>query len=298
MTEDSQKDAGPGFLLGAWMKATQDFWGSLTEVWQSVFEASQPSSKSQESGGSRPQEVWFSTVRSYQAMLFALGEPEGMEAVSQGIKELPQVVLKMAQTGWEGYFRLQQQWLEKAGKIGDRATAPKFESLDRDVFRSWLEIYHKDFRQFLNIPQLGLTRVYQERLHRAVDKFNLFQLVGSEFLYLLYLPVEKSLQVMGERLQKLSEEGNLSEDFKEHYNTWIKILEGQYMTLYKTPEYTQTLSKALNAMEDFIVARQELLTDTLKTLPVPTNEDMDELYKELYLLKKRLREIEKKMDKR
>ena len=117
-------------------------------------------------------------------------------------------------------------------------------------------------------------------------------------MYLLYLPVEKSLQAVGERLQKQSKEGNLSEDFKEHYNTWIKILEGHYMTLYQTPEYTQALSKALNAMEDFIVAQRELLTDTLKTLPVPTNEDMDELYKELYLLKKRLREIEKKIDKR
>ncbi len=298
MTEDSQKDAGPEFLLGAWMKATHDFWGSMTEVWQSIFEASQSSSQSQESGGSRPQDVWFSMVKSYQAMLSAISEPEGLEAVSEGTRALPQIVLKMAQTGWEGYFRLQQQWLERVGKIGDRAAAFKFESLDQDVFRSWLEIYHKDFRQFLNIPQLGLTRVYQERLNRAVDKFNLFQLVGAEFLYLLYLPVEKSLQAMGERLQKQSKEGNLSEDFKEHYNTWIKILEGHYMTLYKTPEYTEALSKALNAMEDFTLAQQELLTDTLKTLPVPTNEDMDELYKELYLLKKRLREIEKKTDKR
>ena len=295
MNQDQQEKAGLESLLGAWMKASTDFWGSISEMWQ-TGETSRTSTASSESAQSRPQELWASTLDMWQTMVSSLSEPETMGSVSRGITTLPEIAIKMAQTGWESFFHLQQQWLSGLGKVGERIEPFQFENLDRDVFRSWLEVYQKDFRQFLNIPQLGLTRVYQERLNRAVDKFNLFQLVGSEFLYLLYLPVEKSLQVMGEKLQKLSKEGNLSEDFKEHYNTWIKILEGHYMTLFRSPDYTQALSKALNAMEDFIVAKQEFLNDVLKAFPIPTSEDMDEVYKELYFLKKKVKGLERKLN--
>lgn len=219
-----------------------------------------------------------------------------MEAMSQGITALPQIALKMSQTGWDGYFHLQRVWMEKIGKLGDKAETLQFDNLDQEAFKSWLEIYEKEFKQFFTVPQLGLTRFYQERFNRTLDKLNVFHIAGAEFLYLLYLPVEKSLRFMGDKLQELSKDGQLSEDFKEYYNMWIKTLEGHYMTLFKSPDYTLTLSKALNAMEDFILAEQELLSNVLKALPVPTNEEMDELYKELYLVKKRLRQIEKKKD--
>jgi polyhydroxyalkanoate synthesis regulator phasin len=33
----------------------------------------------------------------------------------------------------------------------------------------------------------------------------------------------------------------------------------------------------------------------LQNLPIPTNKDMDELYKDLYILKKRVKELERKV---
>jgi hypothetical protein len=49
----------------------------------------------------------------------------------------------------------------------------------------------------------------------------------------------------------------------------------------------------LGAFENFVAAKNEILQDFLQALPVPTDKDMDELYQEIYLLKKRLREHEK-----
>jgi hypothetical protein len=48
-------------------------------------------------------------------------------------------------------------------------------------------------------------------------------------------------------------------------------------------------------MQDFILARNETLLDFLKLLPIPTNKEMDELYKEFHLLKKRVKELEKQI---
>ena len=298
MNQDQQEKAGPEFLLGAWMKTATDFWGSMSKMWQPAFASSQKSASARTSAKARPQELWDASLDVWRTIVSAYSTPETMDAMAKGIYELPDIVLRMATTGWEGYFHLQQQWLEKAGRIGNQTEAYKFEDLDKDTFKAWLEIYQRDFSQFLNIPQLGLTRSYQERINRAVDKFNLFQAEAADFLYLLYLPMEKSLRVMGEKFQELSTEGNLPENFKDYYNMWIKILEGHYMTLFKSPDYTRALSKAINSAEDFILARQELLADALKTLHIPTEKDMDELYKELYLLKKKVKELGKKVDNR
>lgn len=43
------------------------------------------------------------------------------------------------------------------------------------------------------------------------------------------------------------------------------------------------------------MARQEILEDTLKMLPVSTQKEMDELYKEIYAVKRRVRVVEKKI---
>ena len=94
----------------------------------------------------------------------------------------------------------------------------------------------------------------------------------------------------------MAEEGNLPRESKESYTLWLKILEGHYMNLFKSKEYTDALHRTLNKLEDFIIAKDEAMRDFLQILPVVTHQDMDDLYKEFHLLKKRVRELEKQLD--
>ena len=239
-----------------------------------------------------------SSVKMWKVLSSALGESGTMDSLFKGINALPEILMKMTQTAWDGYFHLQQQWLERVSRIGQRTEAYKFENLDQDAFKAWMEIYEKEFKQFLNIPQLGLTRSYQERMGHFTDKFNLFQGAMAEFMYILYLPVEKTFKVMQEKMETLTKEGKLPENPQDYYRIWLKILEGHFMTLFKSPDYTLVQNKTLNAMEDFMIARQETLQDTFQMLGIPTNKDMDELYKEIYHLKKKVKELTKKVDKK
>jgi len=117
----------------------------------------------------------------------------------------------------------------------------------------------------------------------------------TEFMQLLYLPVEKSFHIMEEKFEQFRKEGTLSEDFNDYYSMWIKVLEGNYMALLKSPDYLQSLCRTLYTVQDFKLAQHRLITDALQTLPIPTNKDMDEVYKELYTLKKKVKELTKKM---
>ena len=65
------------------------------------------------------------------------------------------------------------------------------------------------------------------------------------------------------------------------------------MSLFKSPEYVSTMAKTLGALEDFLTARNAITQDLLKAMAVPTQVELDELYKDLYRLKKRVKILEK-----
>jgi class III poly(R)-hydroxyalkanoic acid synthase PhaE subunit len=293
MNEKGQEGAGPETLLTVWMKSASDFWGSMARMWPGVARASETPNAPPKGDKGRMQESWESALRIWQTFSSALAEPGAVDNLSVGINALPEILMKMAKTGWDACFQLQQQWMERMGRIGESTEAYKFENLDQEAFRAWLEIYDKEFRQFLKVPQLGLTRFYQERMAGFLDKFNLFQGAMAEFMYLIYLPMEKSFKVMQEKIEGLTVGGELPENSQDYYRMWLKTLEGHYMTLFKSSEYTQVLGNTLNALEEYTAARQQLLQDIMQMFQMPTNREMDELYKEIYALKKRIKKLEK-----
>jgi len=227
----------------------------------------------------------------------AFSDPQMTDSILKGGNALPEIFAKMVKAGWESSTLFQQKVMERAGKIGQKTEAYKFENLDQDLFKAWKDIYEEELRQYLNIPQLGLTRYQQERFQRFIDHANLFEATLAEFLFVLYLPIEKSFKVLQEQLDQLSREGKAPEKSKDYYNLWVKILEGHYMNLFKSEHYLNILHETLRQTEQFAVAKNQFLEDLLQMLPVATNKHMDDLYKDLYILKKRVRTLEKKLAK-
>ncbi|MFZ5447233.1 MAG: poly(R)-hydroxyalkanoic acid synthase subunit PhaE [Thermodesulfobacteriota bacterium] len=281
-------------LLAAWIKWTMEFWETMAQMGPRLpGKAASAGDDSLEPATSG--DDWLSSLNLWQAFFSLLTEPATVSEVFQGIKAPSEIVLRMAQAGWKGYFHLHRQWL--AGWEGSEAPSRSsdFEDLDKDIFKICNELYEKDFRRFLNMPHLRLTVLTQKRLNYATEKFNQFQAAMAEFIYIIYLPVKKSLQAMGE-VGGIGSEKKPPEDFKEYYRIWLKILEGHYMTLFQSPEYIRTLVHALHALQDFTVAKDALLAETMEALSLPTRRELDALYREMYLLKKSLKEMAKKMD--
>lgn len=294
MNENEQNKSGPETLFADWMKTSTAFWESMASMWPAFNTASAvtPDSK-RDDKTSRFQKSWESTQKTWKAWSQIITEPETMKTLFEETGTLPEIFLKIAQTGLNSFVHLQQQWLERAGKVQESTKSYTFENIDEDALKVWTKLYETELRKIFNIPQLGLTRFYQEKMIRTIDKYNIFQTRVTEFFRLLSLPMEKSFQVLQEKLVALADEGNLPEDSKVYYQMWIKILEGLYMTLFQSSEYTRILNKTLHSMSEFSEAKKDLLQDTLLyTLPIPTQKEMDELYKEIYLLKKRIKELE------
>jgi len=293
MGEDQGKNTGAEPLFENWMKSTAELWTSMAKMLAASPASGKKETPESDMQKSRAQETLESALKMLGSLSSAAGEPETADSIFKGMNIFPQILNRMAQTAWDTYAHFQQQWIETAGRLGKQTEAYRFDDLDKDVFRAWTDLYEQEFRKFLHIPHLGLTRFYQERMSLVMDRYTIFQGSIAEFLHLLYLPMEKSMKVMEEKVGSMAEEGDILQDPDEYYKMWIKVLEGHYMTLFKSPEYTKVLGKTLATMEDFLLKRQEIFQDLLQTLPVPTNKDMDDLYGEIYQLKKRIKMLEK-----
>jgi hypothetical protein len=277
-------------LLSAWIKSAADFWASMLQNW-TKYDAAGDSSATGEK--SRTQESFETVFNSWQTLSSVAGDSGAMEAFSNLGRAMPEVLLQMVEAGWRSYFYLQEQWLQKVGRIGESTRAFNFDNLDEEVFKAWTEIYEKEFRQFFYIPQLGLTRFYQEKVNATLDKHNRFQSQYAEFMHLILLPVEKSFKVLQQQLSDMAREGKLPENSNDYYKLYIKILEGHFMSLFKSPDYVKAMGKTLEALEDFVEARNAIGQDILKAMSMPTQNELDELYKEMYQLKKRIKILEK-----
>jgi hypothetical protein len=281
MTQENSSQTASEPLLAAWIAWTMDFWDTMAQMGPGLGRPAR--SGGQDSRGTAvPEDPWLAALNLWQAFFSLLTEPGTVTAVFQGIQAPSKIILRMAQAGWGGYFYLHQQWLEAWRGNGSPIEEDGYENLDQAIFKACNEIFEQDFRRFLNLPNLGLADLPQEHVIGATVKFNHFQAAMAEFIYLLFLPVKQSLRAMGaERVNGGKERP--PEDFKEYYKGWLKILEGHYMTLFQSAEYIRTLTHTLHALEDFTLAKQELQSEAMTALGLPTRREMDDLSREIYL---------------
>lgn len=294
--DHQDKEAGnPGSMFADLMKSASDFWLSAAKNWVPASPDIAKSSSALPGGDlAKMQEGWQALLSIWQTSASALSSPQTLETIFKGAAASPETVMRMLRTTWDGYSQVYQLWLKKAGKLGQPEIAQTLEGLETGTFKEWTAFYEKELQPFFRAPQVGLTRLYQERANTALDKFNAMQAAVGEFVNHLNAPVERSVKIIHEKIEEQAREGKLSENFKDYYNAWIKILEGDYMTLYKSPDYIDSMGRALRAVQEYKIARDNVLVDLLQSLPIPTNKDMDELYREFHVLKKTVKEMAKK----
>ena len=276
-----------------WLQTALDVWLNMAKATPPSPDNAPDTQTATQNRFTKQLDINLNLFKSFSRMM---SEPESASAIGNSFIALPEILLKMAKSGFDATLQIQNHFIKKADQIGKSTEAYKFDNLDQEVFESLKDIYEKELRQYLRIPPLGPARFYQERFNEMLDKYNLLETMLAEFFSVLYLPMEKSFKVFQEKLQQMAEEGNLPKETKESYAIWIKILEGHYINLFKSKEYTDVLHRTLNQMNDFLIIRNKTLEDFFQSLPIVTHKEIDDLYKEFHLLKKRVSKLEKQLD--
>ncbi|GAB6095546.1 hypothetical protein JCM14469_17980 [Desulfatiferula olefinivorans] len=274
-------------IITSWMNNAANIWENL--VTQGAEAAAGPD-KTKEA-----YRAWEPALKKWNEFAETINKKEMIDSIVEGNKAGMENFHKMLKSGLEGYSFFQKRFFESARNIQDVFQSHQLTSGlgGTEMFDMFTDLYQKEFSKFLSVPPLGLSRQYQAKLQQVIDKSNIFHVKFMEFLYFLYIPFEKSFQVVQDALAAMADEGSLPEDAKDYYKMWVRQLEDHYMSMFRSKEYTDALGQVIDAMSDFIAARQQIVQDTFKSFGVPVEKDMDELYKDIYLLKKRIRALEK-----
>lgn len=288
----------PKIIMNSMLDGASKIWESIASLDNSRFEMPDMKLDDEAYTGEKIYEAWGPAYNKWQEFAAKVNKKDIFESLSKGSKGSTDNFQKIFQSGLDGYSFLTKKWSESAKNIDNIFKNNKSNGNGSgDVFKIFNDIYQTEFSKFFSIPSLGLSREYQQKLQQMLDKGNVFSGALMEFMYFLYIPFEKSFKVVQDSLAKMAEEGALPEDKNAYYEMWIEQLEQHYMSLFKSSEYLEALGKVVGAMSDYKSAQQLIVQDYLKMFGVPVESDMDELYKDIYLLKKRLRKMEREMNK-
>jgi hypothetical protein len=225
-----------------------------------------------------------------KTMQGSLGDhgPMGMFGASEGVSDL----IDAAQNTTRGLLDIagmMMPGLDAQGKFDGRLFSEKFPEIPSRIMKKLLEI-----------PPVGITRPYQEKINKTLDKLSGFHTAALEFVACTCVPLEEATRMTLKEIVKQAETVKSPEDVQKIYEKWLHILENEYQALFKTDHYKTILARTISAMSEFRAASRELMLDMIHLVGLPGGREVEELSRDVYELKKKIKAMDaqiKKMQK-
>ncbi len=300
-----------GKLFESWMEVSKNFWQADTlQAEADRRTAAKDDTGSNNDAGDREEkqngeDSKFKTYRNWETMannftsfLKIMSAPENQKELGDGLLAFSKVMTQATGDALENITDFQGQLINSFAKVNEHTKAYNFDDIDHAAFESFRDLYRTEFQKYLKMPKIGLPREFHERLSNLADSSNLFYSYLTEFIYLLFQPLEKTNRVMQQRVNQMLEKGDFEfiKDSKKGYSEWIKALEGNFMEMLNSDEYTEVLNKTIVSLAALKSVRREVMGIILKDLQIPTNKEMDEVYKDLYQMKKQVRQLSRQVE--
>lgn len=295
MTTSSQQGQELAEIFESWLKYTVGFLGdmgtdpehmaSMTGI-KLDFDTQDVGDEADEHSSFRS---WEDGLKTMAATLRLMAAPDNQEALLKGLTAYSEAVAHTTGESIEHFLEFQSSALKGLAKMGEHTKAYNIDELDQSAFESYREWYVNEFQKYLYTPKIGLPRELHEKSSTLVDKTHIFQSHLGELLFLFTMPMAKANRIMQKKFKAMLKNGEIPEDSTEMYNQWIRELEEHYMELLKSEEYTKVLNHTITSLVDYRELKTDLMSGVLKQMQIPSNKEMDEVYKDLYQMKKQMR---------
>lgn len=226
-------------------------------------------------------------------ILSFFSEPDNLTTFTGASEVLPLLVTNISSNLMTILTEVQDNIIAGSSRMGKELKGLSPEDFTSGMNTLWKEMYTAEFQKVFKVPQLGIARNYQDQVNQTMDTGHQAMISFSEFMNLLYQPIEKAGTAVTEAYQKMMDEDDIPEDPQAIYTLWIKNLERYFMEMLQSPLYVEAMNNLINTLSEHKSSRTKLVNAMLQQLDIPSNAEMDELYREIYHLKKRLRGLEK-----
>ena len=293
MTKEQYHEPPEQDFISSWLNLAASFWsGSPTDNKQGKGPG-----KADAPHGDKNFQAWQRGLNNLTLFIKLMGLPENQASLINGMESLGEMIVQLSGDSVENTIEFQGQLLKILSLMGQRTEPYTFDDTEQNIFEPYRTLYEQEVQKYLRVPQLGLPKFHQESLSKLMDTFNIFSVNLSELAYLFSVPMYKTSLVMQEKMEERLNNGDFSDDITKAYDEWVKVLEGHYMVLLKSKKYILVLKQTIDSLAEYRKTRDEAMCRILKLLPIPTNREMDDVYKELYTIKRQLRQLSNEMSK-
>ncbi len=167
---------------------------------------------------------------------------------------------------------------------------PNFEST-REFFDAWRKTSEGSFGRAVEIPAVGPAR---EKHERAMKGFSLFINLYATWMDSVSDFNTLSMQAM-KRMQDRTNEPE-SQEYREPYDIWIETYSETFNEFLRSDHFASDIGRFLSVFTDVQKYNREMIEENLLVpSSLPTKTDIDEINRELYNLKKKVKELSQKL---
>lgn len=157
----------------------------------------------------------------------------------------------------------------------------------------WNLMYENTIGSLVQMPLLGPTRSFTNKLFRAFDAWA--KLYPASIDYQIVL-AEIQLQALEELLRELvllAEKGEAVQEWLQLQQLWSRTADRVFEETFCSEDNLRIRGQLLNAVHHHKLCQQEVVEMWLKTMNLPLRSEMDEVHRNIYELRKELRNLKK-----
>ena len=164
----------------------------------------------------------------------------------------------------------------------------------QEFFNLWLKLYEDTFGKLVSMPTLGPTREKSEKLMKGFSTFvNLYTTWMELNINFQNVFMEAMRQVNEKTIAKMDKE-NSPDKYRDFYRIWIETYSDTFKEFMKSDHFTSDNGKLMSYFMDFQKYSKDIFEENyLKPMNLPTKTEIDDINKELYSLKKIVKELTK-----
>jgi class III poly(R)-hydroxyalkanoic acid synthase PhaE subunit len=167
-----------------------------------------------------------------------------------------------------------------------------------DFYNLWLKAYEATYGKIIDMPSMGPSRENAERMGKHLDiTVNLYSAWMESIASFQTVFMEATRRTREKVESRMAEEDKPVITSKEYYELWMETYSEAFKEFMKSKFFSSDLSKLTSNSMDYEKSSRELVEQSLlKPLNLPTRREIDDINKEVYLLKKQMKSLSKRLD--
>lgn len=142
----------------------------------------------------------------------------------------------------------------------------------------------------------GSSKASLEMMNELSNEFAQYQMKNAQMQYMMYTTGMKAMDEVAENIYSKLQKGESMNDFMKVYQEWLNTNDKHFVSLFSTDEYSK-MQAELNTLGMKMKRHMDMqMEKMLNNVPVATRSEMDELYKVIHELRKRINTLEKQID--